>query len=279
MSAAAASELTKQYIVSLSTIPSRFSRIGETLDSILRGTVAPLKIVVNVPRVYDFRLGGASIPEDDLRLFAEKYCSGHGGVDGGAEVVLNMVDRDMGPGTKIWGLFQNEVLPQGFLEDASSFVVLVDDDFVYKPYMLEWFGGYIADKDEIEAASFWVYDIGGVAVGQGADGFFLRANTLGGFIPYFERLAQEDYLLYHDDFCVSFYYSLRLKSPHYMTPPYGTLIYDASSASAEETSLFKLQGKYERNALNWKCLEILRGLALDFDFSMMFLNAQGKVKK
>jgi hypothetical protein len=256
----------KQYIVSLSTIPSRFSRIGETLDSILRGTVAPLKIVVNVPRVYDFRLGGVSVPEDELRRFTEKYCAAAAANsvgDSAAEVVLNLVDRDMGPGTKIWGLFQNGVLPEGFLEDADSFVVLVDDDFIYKPYMLEWFGNYIDGAGaDIEAASFWVYDIGGVKVGQGADGFFLRANTLGGFLPYFERLAQEDYLLYHDDFCVSFYYSLRLKPAHYMTPPYGSLIYDASAASAEDTSLFKLQGKYERNTLNWKCLEILRGLAL-----------------
>ena len=266
--------LSKQsYIVSLSTIPSRFSRIGETLDSLLRGTVAPLKIVVNVPRVYDFRLGGVCIPEDDLRRFSEKYCASASEEEGvvGATVVLNMVDRDMGPGTKIWGLFQNGVLPAGFLDDSSSFVVLVDDDFIYKPYMLEWFGEYIGKRDDdIEAASFWVYDIGGVKVGQGADGFFLRANTLGGFLTYFERLAQEDYLLYHDDFCVSFYYSLRLKSAHYMTPPYGSLIYDASAASAEDTSLFKLQGKYERNALNWKCLEILRGLALNFDFAVMW---------
>lgn len=236
------------YIVSLTTIPSRFSEIEETIASLLVSTMPPLKIIVNIPRSYRFRFHGASIPEEELRQFAERHSDDN--------VFLNLVEQDMGPGTKIAGLFQNGILPEGFLDASDNFVVLVDDDFSYKPYMLEWFNSYIADKPAVEAASFWVYDIGGVAVGQGADGFFLRAKSLHAFMPFFERLAQEDYLLYHDDFCVSFFYFLRGSPAHAMTPPYNSLIYN-TLAKSERDSLFRIQGKYERNALNWKCLEIL----------------------
>jgi hypothetical protein len=59
-----------KYIVSLTTIPSKMDNLYLTIDSIIQQTIVPDKIILNIPKVYDFRINSTEIPiekMDDLK--------------------------------------------------------------------------------------------------------------------------------------------------------------------------------------------------------------------
>jgi len=99
------------------------------------------------------------------------------------------------------------------------YLVLVDDDMIYKPYMLEHFDTFRRHKEKeememVDVASYYVYDENNILIGQCADGFFIRWKCLSDFLRYFEILENEDYLLYHDNYYISFYFHLLQKKIH-----------------------------------------------------------------
>ena len=109
-------------------------------------------------------------------------------------------------------------------------------------------------------ASFYVYNYNEIQIGQGADGFFMEYQLLGQFAKYYEEIKDQDYIFYHDDFFISYYFHL-LQIPIYFMHPPNKNIYDVSAAS-DIDALHNLQNKYSRPNLNIKSYEILRGLQL-----------------
>ena len=89
------------FIFSLTTIPSKFDNLNLTIDSLLNQTKKADKIIVNIPKKYSMRFNN-SIDKKKLNYFIEKY-SKH-------NVLLNMLDNDYGPGTKLLGLYENNVI-------------------------------------------------------------------------------------------------------------------------------------------------------------------------
>jgi GT2 family glycosyltransferase len=242
-----------KYIVSLTTIPSKFDNLHLTIDSIVNQTVLPDKIIVNIPNVYNFRMNSTSISEDKINDFVDKY----------PNVIVNRLDQDFGPGTKLLGLFHSNLIEP----DNNTYIVLVDDDLVYKPYMIEYFDNYIKQNPNIEIASFYVYNHEHINVGQGADGFFIKQNTLTHFLQYYNEIKEEDYIHYHDDFYISYYFHLIDKQIRFIQPPHHCLIYDLS-INSDIDALRLLEGKYSRGNLNAKSTEILNNLKNNkrFDF-------------
>ena len=53
-----------EFIVTLSTIPSKLKDLPATLDSIVNQTLKAKKIILQIPEKYDFRLKGQSINTD-----------------------------------------------------------------------------------------------------------------------------------------------------------------------------------------------------------------------
>jgi len=103
-------------VCSMTTIPPRYDIIQKTLDSLQRQTISPDVIYINVaPETMK------SHPQDIPRLegIAKKY----------PNVRVNVIEKDLGPITKI--------VPIEKFVSTGDFVILVDDDVVYQPTMIE----------------------------------------------------------------------------------------------------------------------------------------------
>ena len=123
--------------------------------------------------------------------------------------------------------------------------------------MIEYFNNYIKSSDN-EIFSYCVYknyDIN-IKIGQGADGFFIKSNTLDMFLKYYNSIKEEDYVNYHDDFYISYYFYLINKDIEYIKPPNNFLIYD-DQHNVNIDPLSYLKGKYSRENLNNKISQLL----------------------
>jgi len=245
-----------KYIVSLTTIPSKFNNLHKAIDSLINQTILPEKIVINIPKLYSFRFNNKSIDLETLHNFIDKYKNNN--------VVLNLIDKDFGPGTKLVGLLNSKLIEN----DDNTYIILVDDDYIYKPYMIEDFDNHIKKYSNIEVASYWVYGMNGISIGQGADGFFIKQNILTNFLQFYNEIKDEDYVNFHDDYYISYYCNLINKQIHYIKPPNNCLIYDDYGNKVD--GLFYLDGKYCRNNLNSEVHNVLNRLKENNKFS--FLN-------
>ncbi|MCP3969256.1 MAG: glycosyltransferase family 2 protein [Rhodobacteraceae bacterium] len=113
-------------IVSLSSIPPRFSRIGPTLDSLLGQSVRPERIVLNIPASY------RRFPDWDGTLPQ---------VPQGVEI--RRTGTDLGPATK--------VLPTArAYQGQTAEILFCDDDRIYGS---DWAAGFLAARRDYPDAA------------------------------------------------------------------------------------------------------------------------------
>jgi hypothetical protein len=214
--------------VSMTTLPSRIDRIRPTIESVLHGSHVPDKVLIAIPpfsqreqRVYV------------LPAFLEEF---------GPSVEVVRCGQDWGPGTKLLGSL--DALPE------KSYLVIVDDDVIYKPSFLS---GIIAAQSADHAASFsyYVYRTGGLWVGQGVDGFSFWKPNLAGITDFARaHIADTPYRL-HDDLWISYYLATKGVQVKRVSSPNGSLVYELN---IDERSLQDLSGaewreRLERNGL------------------------------
>ena len=99
-----------KYVVSLTTIPSRLSKIQSVLDSYMKQSIRPEKIILNIPREY-MRFPGEQIQVPDF----------------GPNVLINRTREDYGPATKLLGMLELDLDPQ-------TIILVSDDDNIKKSY-------------------------------------------------------------------------------------------------------------------------------------------------
>lgn len=246
-----------KYVFSLTTIPSKFDNLHYTIDSLLAQTIAPEKIIINIPKLYNFRMKNLQIMPEKIHAFKQKYA--------GRNVIINFVDKDFGPGTKLLGLLNSGLL--GGFDKSDTFVVIVDDDLIYKHYMLEDFDYNKKVHKDCVLASYYVYDNNNIKIGQGADGFFIQLDTLDNFLRYYSLIKDDELINYHDDFYISYYFYLLGKDIRFISPPYECLIY-VEQPNSEIDALRKLTGKYCRVTLTKHSYEVLESMnkSGSFDF-------------
>lgn len=94
-------------IISLTSIPSRLPLIAPTLKSLLRQSLAPARIVLNLPRISKREGVAYHVPPflDGIRAVTIRWC------------------EDVGPATKL--------LPSLAAEDSRTPIIVVDDDRIY----------------------------------------------------------------------------------------------------------------------------------------------------
>ena len=149
------------FCVSLTTIPPRYATLKKTLDSLQKQKKIPEKIFLNIPNNFK-RFSNIDFDFDDL---TKKY----------KNLKINRCE-DFGPGTKLLGSL-NEIL-------NYDFVILIDDDHIYKDEMLEIFYNQ-ALKNLDDSYSFCVYDVIDCKVGQGADGFLINTKYIKDILFFF----------------------------------------------------------------------------------------------
>ena len=168
--------------VSLTTIPSRVKNLNKSVESLLKQICKPNKIFINIPTKY--KRFKEIIEKDHIPKFNDPA------------VEISRCE-DFGPGTKLLGSL-------GKFKD-NSLVILADDDHIYEDYMIEKFNHFYLKSPE-NAYSFYVHPLGSFGVGQGADGFAINSNFLGGIDKFYEEVVKKnDVLFIHDDLWTSFF--------------------------------------------------------------------------
>ena len=168
--------------VSLSTIPSRIKNIDKSIESLLNQSKKPDKIFINIPNKY--KRFAEVINEKEIPKFNSNI------------VEITRCD-DFGPGTKLLGSL-NKLR-------KNSLIILADDDNIYENYMIEKFNYYYSIAPQ-NSYSFYVHPLGNFGIGQGADGFAINTNHLGG-INFFYDTVVKDYkeLFLYDDLWISYF--------------------------------------------------------------------------
>ena len=237
-----------KYIVSLTTIPSRIDNIDKTIESLIGQTLKPDKIILNIPVKYNLRF--TATPDDSvIQELENRY---------GDDLTINYVDYDYGPGTKLMAAIKTNIID---VCSDNEYIVLVDDDHIYEPFMIQYFDNYNRKHcgGKLKAASFYCYAQSDIVIGQGADGFFINSNVLSRFEDYYDIIRIYDYIKYHDDYYISHYLHVTNISPFHLRLPYQEGIYSKHS-SWDIDGLVLLQDEHSRMNLNKNVNKILKEL-------------------
>jgi hypothetical protein len=192
-------------------------------------------------------MDNSEIPSYKIKNFIDKYSI--------YNVCINFLDKDYGPGTKLLGLLNSSILNN--YDISNTYIILLDDDVVYKHFFIETFEKSIKSNNA-EVASFYVYEYNGIKIGQGVDGFLIKLNTLNHFLVYYNLIKGFDYIHYHDDFYISYFFHLINKNIEYVRLYQCVIYYKHENTFID--SLVNIAGKYSRNNLNENIFTIFDGL-------------------
>tara|TARA_Y100000590_G_scaffold420116_1_gene522473 strand:+ start:4078 stop:4809 length:732 start_codon:yes stop_codon:yes gene_type:complete len=168
--------------ISISTIPQRLKNIEASIESLLKQTLKPDKIFINIPHKY--KRFDEAIDDKQIPKFKNKII----------EVTRS---EDCGPGTKLLGSIDKI--------EKNSLLILADDDHIYEDYMVEKFF-YFYSKAPNNAYSFYVHPLGNFGIGQGADGFAINTNYLKGIKDFYNQVVKNyKELFLYDDLWISYF--------------------------------------------------------------------------
>lgn len=223
----------REYVVSLTTIPDRVTNIHYTLETIIHQTIKPKKIILNIPYVYTARYEEAIIQNEILDELKNKY-----------DIVINMINIDEGPISRLTGLFK-------FMEQfaENTYIILVDDDALYKSYAIKFFDNCVQDNNDIKVASYYVYQYKNIRVGQCCDCFFIKKTHITKFEEFYNKVRCIDRIQYHDDLVISFFFHINKINIYNILSPYKHIIYQ-DSINKSIKSLCNLKEDYSRIELN-----------------------------
>jgi hypothetical protein len=238
--------------VGLTSLPSRLPLIRPALDSLLRQSRKPDRILLCLPRWSDRE--ARSYPRCE---WLSSYAP-----------TLTVVDgiEDSGPGTKLLGC-----LP---LLTGPTCLVLADDDLQYAPEFL----GILAEHQQRHldcSFSFYTYPCGPFTVGQGADGFSFYTPNLDGIQTFAQHAVQIASLRFADDLWISAFLHLRgiaVKSLSHLLPK-DRLIY---TVAHEVNQLQHLAGELSRTAVLEEGLRTLMNAAWAHELPSSVISARSR---
>jgi len=180
------------FCISITTIPSRLSKIHLTLESFEKQSLLPKKVFLNIPNKY-LRFPNEKIQIPDLSNKFEKI-----------DIQINR-GEDFGPGTKLMGGINNL--------DDFDYVILLDDDSIYHSKICEYLNAHY-NEDNDTAYSFFTVKIYDLVMGQGTDGFLIPTKYLKKIKEFFDIYVRGNkYTMLNDDFWISFYLAKYLEKP------------------------------------------------------------------
>lgn len=234
------------FFISMTTIPSRFPSIHHTIDSILQQTVLPAKIIINIPKQYNFRFS-ETITDQQIEDFQAKYAK----LCKNGSIIVHRPNYDFGPATKFLGFLLWKQQQQE--QQENSFVVAIDDDCVYKSDMLQ---GFVKTSKTNDAASYCINEIGyanlRLYAGEAVNGFMIKIDKLDNFMSFYNIIKTSKTIKHHDDVFISFY--LHLTGTKITSVPYiGSIYVNHTYVDA----LYHMTGSYGREVLDRKVIALL----------------------
>lgn len=185
-----------KFIVSLTTSPSRISRISETINSINSQIPAPDRIILNLPHKFK------NFEEYPTEI----------SIPG---VEINRTDIDLGPIMKLAPTL--DLIP----EDEDVYIVTIDDDILYLPHTLELYermNKIIAEPKVMGLSGFNfhgeliapIFTIGAVQVIEGYGSVcYHRSYFKNGWKSYLNLCLQDNNCLLSDDLIISNWLALK----------------------------------------------------------------------
>jgi hypothetical protein len=108
-------------VVSLTTSPTRISKIKPMLDSVMAQTYKPDRIILNLPKVFGRTGDTFALPLPDF-------------ITNNPLIQVNFCD-DLGPSTKI-------ISSIPLVSNPNTYIISVDDDIYYPPYLFSLYMKY-----------------------------------------------------------------------------------------------------------------------------------------
>lgn len=181
--------------VCMTTIPSRIKNIDKAIESLINQTVKPYKIILSIPKYYiRFK---EHVDSQEILLLSQRF-EKYKNAENENIVLINKIEKDYGPGTKLLGALKSREI-----FDIYSYIILVDDDVTYTFHFIEGFYKLIL-KNTI-AASYYVYEMHNIKIGQGVDGFLIPCKYLNNFYRFFDIIKDYKNFIFHDDVYISYY--------------------------------------------------------------------------
>ena len=167
--------------ISLTTIPSRISNIEKCLMSLLKQSLRPTKIFLNIPHFCKRENCSYELPSF---LFSHPLKD---------MVEITRCD-DFGPGTKLLGSLSK--IPN------ESYLIICDDDLEYKPYFIEQLV-IPQSLHHDQSYTFYAYYFNEMKIASGCEGISFYKKNLSD-VENFARIAlQDDYCYLVDDVWIS----------------------------------------------------------------------------
>lgn len=190
-------------IIGMTSIPDREDCAVETIKSILNQSLLPDKIILTICNTYE-------------RFPNKKYNVNYikKNIDNPL-LKIHYSDVDYGPISKLFG-----TMDEISIFEQNTFIILIDDDLIYKPYMLQTFYNNII-KDSSNAYSFLTHynKANNCYVGQGSTGFVLNVDILDDIKRYYhDCILYDKRLYYQDDLIISTYLSYKKCKVIYVPP-------------------------------------------------------------
>ena len=187
-------------ILSFTTSPTRLFKCDKMIESILKQTILPDKIILNIPPLFERTKEPYIIP-DTIKEMIDKQL-----------IEINYCDRDWGPGTKIIPTIQ---YLHKYNYNNDTRIIYCDDDIYYPPHMIETF--LTLNKDSVWAASgfqFINFRILGkrnhndnISIVEGYGGVCVTLSMFNNdFIEYISDMVQYNDVKLSDDIMLSNYY-------------------------------------------------------------------------
>ena len=128
-------------VVSFTTSPERISKIKPMVDSILNQTRKPDFFVLNIAKVFP-RTGKSYVIPDFIK---------------NSSIVVNVIDRDYGPATKVIPTIQ--FVKEKIMDLSNTRIIYVDDDIKQLPNMINTFLKYTQNEKFILGSSGFDFKI------------------------------------------------------------------------------------------------------------------------
>lgn len=176
--------------VSMTSIPGREESVQRTLDSLLEQSVSPTKTFFSICNRYK-RFSDKKYDESYL----EKYISNN-------QIKLIHAEEDYGPVTRLFSALDN-IEPN----DNIQYILLLDDDAIFKPYLVESYFDEIS-KDPTHSYSYSTAEagFGYYREGQCADSWAINIKHLKYIREYHETcISDEEDWFNQDDYLISSY--------------------------------------------------------------------------
>ena len=129
--------------------------------------------------------------------------------------------------------------------------------------MIENFINYKKNTN-CNVGSYHCYPLMGMTIGQGADGYFIKLSKLNNFMEYYNIIKDYDYINYHDDYYISYFFYLKNEKIFHIS--YSRKIW---SSHNNNNALCDIKGKYERSKITEKIYYILLELKINKKFDLI----------